>query len=172
MAFNTPLSYTTGNWALSSLTTDTVQTAKSISLPDLSFAKDFARTEDEPNEAKLANVTGTSLGSAETIRYAKSDVKNVYASTDVGAANQMPVKTGIRTLTEANVLIAATNSVSGAEYYVPVRAWVCIQVPNASFMKDAAVEYTLGRALGALFDTGSTGIARQTDVMRGSLIPE
>lgn len=172
MSFSTALNYTTGNWTVTSLTTDTVATAKTISIPDLSYSHDYAKTEDEPSEAKLANTTGTSLNVAERLRYARQDVKNVYASTDVGAANQMPVKTGVRTLAEANILVSATNAVSGAEYYVPLRAWVCVQVPTASFMKDDAVAYALGRALAANFDTGKTDESRQSEIIRGSLIPD
>lgn len=171
MGFQTPLNYTSGHWTVTSLTTDTVTTGKSLTIPDLSYATDYAKTTDEPAEAILANLTSTALGTMETIRYAKSDVKNVYTNTSVGASNQMPAKTGIRTLAEANVLIQATNNVSGEEYLVPIRAWTCVQIPTASFISDAVLGYAMGRALGAMFDTGLATTSREEAVARGSLVP-
>lgn len=171
MGFQSPLSYTSGHWTVTSLTTDTVTTGKTLTIPDLSYAQDYAKTTDEPSEAILANLTSTALGTMEHLRYAKSDVKNVYANTSVGASNQLPVKTGVRTLVEANILIQASNSVSGEEYLIPVRAWTCVQIPTASFISDAVLGYAMGRVLGATFDTGLTTTSREESVARGSLIP-
>lgn len=172
MSYTTALNYTSGNWTITSLTTDTIATAKTLSIKDLDYTNDFAVTQDEPLEARLSNITGSSLISAENLRYAKSAVSNVYTGTEVGASNQMPVKTGIRTLVEANVLVKAVNSVSGEEYMLPIRAWTIVQVPNASFVSNAVLEYALGRALGALFNTGATTIGRVEEVARGSLLPD
>lgn len=171
MSFNAALNYTSGNWTVVSLTTDTVTAGKTLTIADLSYNVDYTKVEDTATEAKLVNVTGSSLTSPEIIRYAKSDVKNVYTNSEVGASNQMPVKTGVRTLVEANVLVSATNSVSGEEYMVPVRAWTCVQVPTASFVSDKVLEYALGRCLGATFDTSKVTISREEDIARGSLIP-
>lgn len=171
MAFNTPLNYTAGHWTVTSLTTDTVTAGKTLTIPDLKYATDYAKTEDEPSQAVIANLTSTALGTMETIRYAKSDVKNIYTNTQVGASNQMPAKTGVRTLVEANVLIQAANSVSGEEYLIPVRAWTCVQIPTASFISDAVLNYAMGRVLGAMFDTSLTTTSREEAVARGSLLP-
>lgn len=171
MGLQSPLNYTSGHWTVTSLTTDTVTAGKTLTIPDLSYALDYAKTSDEPTEATLANLTSVALGTMETLRYAKSDVKNVYANTQVGASNQMPVKTGVRTLVEANVLIQAANSVSGEEFLIPVRAWTCVQIPTASFISDAVLGYAMGRALGAMFDTGVATTSREEAVARGSLLP-
>lgn len=171
MGFNSPLNYTTGNWTVVDLTTDTITTPKTLTVTDLDFVHDFVKVQDTATEAKLANTTGSALSVAETIRYAKSDVKNVYTNTSVGSSNQMPVKTGTRTLVEVSALLQATNSVSGEEYLIPVRAWTCVQIPTASFISNAALEYTLGRAISAMFNTGSATIARTEDIARGSLLP-
>lgn len=171
MGFNAPLSYTSGNWTIASQVTDSDTTGKTLTITDLTYATDYAKIEDTATEAKLANITGSALDTMETIRYAKSDVKNVYTGTTVGASNQMPVKTGVRSLTEVNCLIKATNSVSGEEYLVPLRAWTCIQVPTASFISDKALEYVLGRLFGATFNNDVTTISREEEVARGSLLP-
>lgn len=171
MAFNSPLNYTSGNWTVASLTTDTVTAGKTLTIPDLSYAHDYAKTEDGTSEAVLANITSSALGTMESIRYAKSDVKNIYSNSQVGASNQMPVKTGIRTLVEANILIQSTNSVSGEEYLIPVRAWTCVQIPTASFISEDVLRYALSRAVGATFDTGVVTISREEAVARGSLLP-
>lgn len=171
MAFNDALSYTAGNWTVVDLVDDTIAAGKTLTIPDLDYAHDFVKVEDTATEAKLVNVTSSALGPVETIRYAKSDVKNVYTNTDVGSSNQMPAKTGIRTLIEVSTLISATNSVSGEEYMVPVRAWTCVQVPTASFISNDVLRYVLGRAFGAMFDTSDATIARTEEVARGSLLP-
>lgn len=172
MGFNTALSYTVGNWAIASLTTDTISTGKTLTVSDLDYANDFVVVEDEPTEGKLANITSTALGTMEQIRYAKSGVANVYSNSSIGASNQMPVKTGLRTLVEVNSTIQATNSVSGEEYLVPIRAWTCVQIPSASFIESSVVEYALGRCFGALFNTDSVTIDREVEVARGALIPD
>lgn len=171
MSYIAPLNYTSGHWTVTSLVTDTVATGKSLTIPDLSYASDYVKTSDEPTEAVLANITSTALGTMENLRFAKSDVKNVYTNTQVGASNQMPVKTGVRTLVEANVLIQAANSVSGEEYLIPIRAWTCVQVPTASFISEAVLSYVMGRALGAMFDTGVATTSREESIARGSLLP-
>lgn len=171
MAYKDALNYTAGLWTVKSLTTDTVATGKTLTIPDLSYASDYAKTMDEPSEAVLANITSTALGTMESIRYAKSDVKNIYANSSVGASNQTPVKTGLRTLAEVNILIQASNSGSGEEYLIPVRAWTCVQLPTASFISDKVLEYAMGRALGAMFDTSVTTVSREEAVARGSLLP-
>lgn len=171
MSFNAALNYTSGNWTITSLTTDTISAGKTLTIADLSYSSDFAKVEDEPSEAKLANVTGSELDSAEILRYGKSAVANIYSQSSIGASNQMPVKTGIRTLVEANVTIKAVNSVSGEEYLIPIRAWTVVQVPTASFISNSVLEYALGRCLGATFDTGLTTISREEAVARGSLLP-
>lgn len=171
MGFNSPLNYTAGNWNVVDLVTDTISTAKTLTITDLDFVHDYVKTQDTAEEAKLANITSNALGTAETIRYAKSDVKNVYTNTTVGSSNQMPVKTGIRTLVEVSTLVQATNSVSGEEYLIPVRAWTCVQVPSASFISDDVLEYALGRAISAMFNTGEATINRVEEVARGSLLP-
>lgn len=171
MGFNSALSYTTGNWTVTDLTTDTVTTPKTLTISDLDFAHDFVKTEESATEAKLANITGSALGSPETIRFAKSDVKNVYSNTPISLSNQMPVKTGVRTLVEVNTFIQATNGVSGEEYQIPIRAWTCVQVPTASIISDTVLTYAIGRAIGAMFNTGSVDISRIASVARGSLLP-
>lgn len=171
MAFNDVLSYTAGNWTVVDLIDDTIATGKTLTIPDLDYANDFVKVEDTATEAKLANITSPALGTAETIRYAKSDVKNVYTNTSVGASNQMPVKNGVRTLVEVNTLLSATNDVSGEEYQIPVRAWTCVQIPTASFITSDVLQYVLGRVLGAMFNTSKVDISRTEEVVRGSLLP-
>lgn len=172
MGFNTALSYTAGEWTVTSLTTDTKSaTPKTLTISDLDYASDYAKTVDTPAEARLANKTSNTLTAMETLRFGRSDVTNVYSGTSIGASNQIPVKAGVRTLVEANVTIKAVNSVSGEEFLVPVRAWTCVQVPTASFISSSAMEYALGRAIAALLGTGDTSIAREANIARGSLLP-
>lgn len=171
MAFNTALDYTSGDWNVVSLTTDTLPTAKTLSISDLDYSADYAKVLDTASEAQLANTTSATLSTMETLRFARNDVANVYNGTKIGAGNQMPVKTGVRTLVEANVTIKAVNAVSGEELLIPIRAWTCVQIPTASFISSRVMEYALGRSLAALFATGKISIDREADIAKGSLLP-
>lgn len=172
MSYIAPLSYTTGDFTVTSLVTDTDAVGKAITVPNLTYSSNYVVIEDVPEEGMLANITSTALDTMETLRYGKTAVKNVYASSSIGAANQIPVKTGVRTLTEANFTIQVTNSVSGDVFLVPIRAWACLQIPTASFISSNVVEYAMGRLFGAMLNHGSTNNSRQVELVRGALIPD
>lgn len=171
MGFYGPMSYTTGNWTVTSQQTDTIATAKTLSIPDMSYAANFAVTSDEPGECKLANITGSALLPVENLRYGRTVIANVYANTEVPASSQLEVKTGVRILVESAEQLHAVNSVSGKEVDVPVRAWLCVQVPTAGIVGDKAIEHAVGRCLGAMFSTGTVTTARLEACARGSVNP-
>jgi hypothetical protein len=165
------MSYVIGNWTVESLTADSISTPKSLSITDLSYATDYTATEKGPNEVKLANTTGGSLVSPEQLRYARSRVSNIYANVDVPETMKCNVRTGVRTLHEVKYLMKATNSVSGQEILLPLRGWICLEVPTVDFITPAAIESLLKRTVATAFATGSVDGALVTDVARGDLDP-
>lgn len=165
------MSYTIGNWSVESLTTDSITTPKSLSIVDLSYAADYTVTEKSPSEVRLANVTGGSLISPEQLRYGRSRVANVYNNTDVPETMMCNVRSGVRTLHEVKYLLKATNSVSGQELLLPMRGWMCLEVPTVDFITPSALEDLVKRTVAAAFATGSTDGSLVTDVARGDLDP-
>jgi hypothetical protein len=163
--------YTLGNWTVDQLTTDTISTAKSLSLVDLDYADDYTPTETNPNEARLANTTGTGLNPVEYLRYGRQFVKDIYNMFDVPQAARCNVADGVRTLHEVRYLLKATNSVSGDEILLPFRGWICLEAPTVDFVKPAAIELLLKRTVSAALATGSVDGTLATDVARGDLLP-
>jgi transglutaminase-like putative cysteine protease len=165
------MSYTIGNWTVASLTTDTISTAKTPSVPDLSYSADYTVVEDEPTQARLANVTGSGLTPVEYLRYGRTNVNDVYQSFDVPMSQQLPNKRGVRTLQEVRYVLKATNSISGAEVLLPMRGWICLEVPTADMVAPAALNELLQRTIAASFATGKVDGSQATAVARGDLIP-
>jgi hypothetical protein len=166
------MSYTVGNWTVDSLTTDSISTAKTPSVPDLDYGNDYTVISDEPTEARLANTTGSGLMPAEYLRYGRTNVNDAYAQFDVPMQQQLPNKRGVRTLCEVQYLLKATNSVSGAEYLLPMRGWICLQTPTADMVAPQALKDLLKRTIAAAFGTGEVSGTMAIDVARGDLIPE
>jgi hypothetical protein len=167
------MSYTIGNWTVEPLTTDSISTAKALSLVDLSYAADYTVTERGTAEVRLANTTGAGLAPVEQLRYGRTRVKDVYASNglDVPASQKCNVRDGIRTLHECKYLLKATNSVSGEELLLPMRGWICLEAPTVDFISSAALFDLFKRTVGAALATGKTDGTLVTDVARGDLDP-
>lgn len=165
------MEYTIGNWTVKSLTTDSTETSKNLAIADLSYSKDFtvAKTTDE--EVMLNNTTGATLEPVENVRYGRTRITDVYAGTDIPLPNRIAAKNGVRTLCEVRCNLSAVNSVSGDELLLPLKGWVCLQVPTASMITPQAIEYMLSRAVSACLNEGSTDGARVTEVARGDLSP-
>lgn len=163
--------YTIGNWTVDQLTTDSISTAKSLSLVDLDYGDDYTVIADEPTEAKLANTTGSGLNPVEYLRYGRRTVKDVYSTFPVPDAQKCSVTDGVRTLHEVRLLLKATNSVSGEEVLLPFKGWICLEAPTADFVKPAAIELLLKRTVSCALATGSTDGTLATDVARGDLVP-
>lgn len=166
------LSYTVGDWTVVSQVTDSISTAKNFSIPDLDYGSDFSVSSNGVSEAVLTNVTGASLQSPESIRYARTPIADVYTNSDIPTSQRHAVKAGVRTLCEVKFNLLATNSTSGAEVFMPIKGWVCLQVPTANLITGTAVTYALQRAVASAFNTGVVTNTREVEVARGDLIPD
>lgn len=163
--------YTTGDWTVSDLVTDTISTPKNISVPDLKFSTDFTKVLDTADEAKIANVTGTDLLSHESIRFARSEVANIYAGSNSDSAMIMPMKKGIQVMCELSNTYRATNSVTGNEYDLPCKARLVLRVPANTCVTEALVTDLLIRTIASAFGTGSVNADRLMDIVMGALLP-
>lgn len=165
------LSYTVGSWTITDQVTDTVSTPKNLPVPDLTYGTDYAVSKNDTEEAVLVNITGASLASPESIRYGKSIVSDVYSGSDIPASQRHAVKSGVRTLSEVRFQLKAVNSVSGQEIFLPIRGWICLQLPTVNLITGSAVTYALARAVASSLNTGVVTNTREVEVARGDLIP-
>lgn len=165
--------YTTGNWTVSDLVTDSILTPKNVSVPDLDYDSDYAKTMDEPDEARISNITSPDLSVHETIRFARSKVTNVYQNVDlVDASNVSPNKTGVQVMIELTVIYRAINSVTGEERDIPTKGRIVLRIPSVSYVTDAIIMDLFVRTVGAATKTGSTDQTRLVELVRGSLLPD
>lgn len=165
------MSYTVGNWTVESLTTDSISSPKSLSLPDLDYANDYHVVQQRPTEIRLANNTSNGLLPMEVLRYGRQAENNVYAGFDVSAAQQLNVRDGIVLTCEVKYLLKATNTVSGAEALLPMRGWINLKVPTVDLVSTSALTELLNRTCAAALGTGQTDGSLVANMARGDLDP-
>lgn len=166
------MNYTKDNWTVSSLIDTSQIASKNIAIPDIDFATDYVKSSDEPMEAIIANTTGAEIGSAESIRYGSSIVNNIYTAAGVDASQTPANKKGVQTLVEVSTTYRATNTVTGQEIEIPCKGRIVLRFPTNSCVTDALVTDLLTRTIAASFCKGSTGVERQLELARGSVLPD
>lgn len=166
------MNYTQHNWTVSSNTTDTLLTPKNISVPDLSYSKDYKKSMDEPQEAVITNTTGDTIVSAETVRFGCSPVKNIYTGTKVDITEMHTQKSGVQVMVELNETYTGTNTVSGQEIALPCKGRIVLRFPTASCVTDAMIADLLVRTIASAYGTGSTNASRIVQIARGALLPD
>lgn len=163
--------YTSGNWTVSDLVNDTIAAPKNISVPDLKYSTDFTKVQDTSEEARIANVTGPDLLSHESVRYARSEVANVYAGTNSDTAMTLPMKKGVQVMSEIRNTYRATNSVTGLEYDLPCVGRIVLRFPATTCVTSTLVTDLLVRTIASAFDTGAVTASRIMDMAMGDLLP-
>lgn len=165
------MQYTTGNWTVQSLYKDTLTTPKNLSLPDLSYATDYAKSVDEPSEAVISNITAQELIPAETIRFATQNVANVYNNTNVGAGSRLDNPTGKQILIGNTVFYRATNSVTGQEVLLPIPGHIVLKICTHPLVTTELIEDAMKRIISSAFATGSVDASRVVSLARGIMLP-
>lgn len=163
--------YTTGDWTVSKQHIDTLTTKKNIAVPDLSYATDYIIVTDEPNEAVIASKTGSDLVSHETIRFARSEVANVYQGVVTDSAMMLPYKKGVQVMSEVQTSYKAVNGTSKAEYDIPLKGRIVLRLPTFSAVTDEMVTDFIIRVIASVFSTSKTDVSRITELVRGKLKP-
>lgn len=151
--------------------TDTTTTPKSLSRPDLSYAVDFRVKSNEPSEAIIVNLTSPN-DRLETIRFGYTEIKDVYKNTAIDASVMAPSKKGIQVLAQVNETFSLSDA-TDATYRVdlPVSAHVIVKIPACEYITPAMVETLVARCVASLYDTGSTGSTKLSQLLKGSLVP-
>lgn len=163
--------YTIGDWTVSDMIADTITTRKNISVPDLDYAVDFKKVLDEATEGKVANITGPDLMSHEDVRFARSDVANVYSGVSMDTALMLPQKKGVQVMCELTNTYRAVNAKTGNEYDLPCKGRVVLRFPAFTCVTDDLIQDLLVRTISTAFGTGLTSASRITDMAMGSLLP-
>lgn len=166
------MNYTQSNWTVSSKYTDTIQTAKNIAVPDLSYATDFKKSVNGVDEAIIKNVTGSEITPMETIRYGSSVVSNIYTGTNTEPSCMAPSKKGVQTLVEISEVYRAVNTVTGDEIELPCKGRIVLKFPTHSCVKAELVQDLLTRTIAAALNKGSVDASRELAIARGSLLPD
>jgi hypothetical protein len=152
--------------------TDTISTAKSIDIPDMDYSVDFSIISDKPGEVILTNITSP-MDRGETIRFALTQVKDVYTGTDIDASYKAPSHAGVSLVAQVSDTWRYYDStdLSLPAVDLPISAHVVIKVPKTSYITADDFLTIAKRAFSLLFDTGAITSARLVEMLKGSLDP-
>jgi hypothetical protein len=164
------MNYTVGDWTVESTMVDSISDPKTLQVDDLSWSSDYSASE-KANETILINTTGSSIVAPEQIRIGRTRISDIYSNTDVPAPYRSPIKNGYRTVNEVTLFLTATNSVSGEELVIPVKAWLCMQVPVSQLITTDLLAFLRNRVLSATTKTGSVDGSLLLSEMRGDSNP-
>lgn len=163
--------YTTGDWTVSRQYTDTISTRKNISVPSMDWPVDYAVAAVSPNEVKVANVTGSDLLSHESVRFARSEVSNIYQGMDNDSALMLSQRKGVQVMAEVQAAYKAANSVTGNEYDLPCKGRIVLRLPAFTCVTEELVTDLLTRTISSVFSATGVNADRVMDMIRGSLSP-
>lgn len=154
-------------------TDSAVSGVSSLSLPIsvLNYGADFGVQDGNGAELHLVNNTSP-IDCPETIRYAVSDVQNIYKGTTIDPNLFMDTKRGVSLLVQLNQVYNVTDSaVPAYNRVLPIKAHMVLQIPVDQVVTADMVQALVGRLCSCLFDTGSASSARIGRLLRGSLRP-
>lgn len=165
------MNYTLGDWSVASQYKDTITTSKALNLPDLDYDSDYSRVNSKESEAKIANTTSALIQSPETIRFAFTDVTNIYANTEVDPIFMAPSKRGVQVMSELAEIYTATSDKTGATVQLPCKGRIVLRFPSNGVVTADLVNDLLTRVIATAFNTGQVSAARVMELARGSLLP-
>lgn len=145
-------------------------TSVSTSVVREAFSKGWTVTKNQPSEAVLACSTSP-LEAVPTIRFARSQVSNLYASTNLENRLQGPSRKGLSTLAQINDFRQVTDS-DGLVYYLPYSAHIVFKTPITDENPGANVSQLLAELIGVLFEESAVSPdTRINSLIRGNLLP-
>lgn len=152
--------------------TDSITTPKTVSIPDLKYSTDFKVSTDVPGEVIMTNVTSP-LDRNETIRFALTNVKDIYSNTGVDPSCMAASHQGISLVAQVSDVWRYADAAvpTAAVVDLPISAHLVIKAPKSSFL--AADDYLAiaQRAFALLFATGSVTSGRLMSLLKGALDP-
>lgn len=152
--------------------TDTIVATKNVAIPDLDYAHDFHTSQDVPGEVIMTNITSP-LDRGETIRFAITNVKDVYTNSGIDPAYQAASHQGVSLVVQVNDTWryedAATPTADKVD--LPISAHLVIKAPKTSFLGADDYLSIAKRVNSLLFGTGQVTSARLMMMLKGALDP-
>lgn len=103
------------SWGYTDTPVDGVSSV-ALARPVLNLSSDYRVKTEKPGEVVITNLT-TPLDRPETIRFATSDIRDVYTSTDIDPSVYAPSKRGVSLLAQITETISVTDD-TDADYRV------------------------------------------------------
>lgn len=138
----------------------------------LNIKADFrVKSNNNGKEVVLTNITSP-IDRPENIRFAYTDIANIYSGTGIEPSIASPSKKGISLLAQITDVISISDT-ADADFRIdePLSAHLVIKAPASEYVTSAQIQTLIGRLLSSLFDTGSTSGSRLEAMLRGSLLP-
>lgn len=147
-------------------------TAVSLQLPTLNYHADYRVVQDEPNEVIITNLTSP-IDQPERIRWACSEVKDIYRNSGIDPTLYYPTRRGTQILAQITDIFSITdNDVPDYLALLPISAHLVIRVPNNDLISEAVVTAETSRMIATLYETaGTTVLPRVRSLLRGALMP-
>lgn len=150
---------------------DSQTDGKTVTIPDLAYAADFAVASEAPGCTVLSNLS-TPLDQAETIRFQIQDVANIYNGSGVDPTFYASSKKGFSLLVQVNDVARVTSDEDTSfQVDLPVSAHLVIKAPKSQYVTADILRDAALRAVSLLFATGSTGTERISSLVRGAMTP-
>lgn len=152
--------------------TDSVSQTKTISIPDLSYGKDFAVSKEEPSETDIVNLT-TPVDQTESVRFAITSIANVYKDTGIDPAYYGATTKGFSLVAQVSDVLRVTDDTNPAFCQdFPVSAHIVVKGPKSQYLSADNLMVVINRAIAALYATGKTDSSRLNELVRGALTPQ
>lgn len=143
-----------------------------LTLPILNYGTDFRVKKDSDSEAIITNLTSP-IDQPERIRWAQSEVSDVYKNTGISPTMYYASRRGTQVLCQLTDVYGVTDDQDASyEALLPVSAHIVLKVPNNDLISEDTAVQMVERLLGSLYETtGTTTTCRIRSLLRGALLP-
>lgn len=139
--------------------------AHGITIPSVNFGADFRIQKQTPSEVVISNMTSP-MGYPEKVRFAASEVTDVYSGTTVDSALYAPSRKGVSFLCQLTDTYTVSDGTDPTyEVALPMEAHLVCKVPSNSNVTAAMVATFLSRLVATLFETDDTTMTNRVDAL-------
>lgn len=136
----------------------------------INFKADYRILSASPTELILTNVTGPA-DRPERLRYAITNIANVYAGSTIDPQYQSPSKQGISLVAQHNATLMVSDPTIGFCQYLPYQAHTVLRIPLSAYITPLLTASLLARQASMFFETGLVDSGRINALTRGILRP-